>query len=68
MAGIRFGGHTERSVGGAWAVDNEGSAVVLDGDTIEIHVGDKIIPVRLCEIDNPETPHAGGPEASAKMA
>jgi micrococcal nuclease len=40
----------------------------VDGDTIELHVGDKIIPVRLCGIDSPEARHAGGPEASAKMA
>jgi endonuclease YncB( thermonuclease family) len=52
----------------AWAADYEGSAVIVDGDTIELHVGDKIIPVRLCGIDSPEARHAGGPEASAKMA
>jgi endonuclease YncB( thermonuclease family) len=40
----------------------------VDGDTIELHIGDKIIPVRLCGIDSPEARHAGGPEASAKMA
>jgi micrococcal nuclease len=48
--------------------DYEGTAVVVDGDTIELHVGDKVIPVRLCGIDSPESRHAGGPEASAKMA
>jgi endonuclease YncB( thermonuclease family) len=52
----------------AWAADYEGTAVVVDGDTIELHVGDKTIPVRLCGIDSPESRHAGGPEASAKMA
>lgn len=52
----------------AYAADYEGSAVVVDGDTIELHVGDKVIPVRLCGIDSPESRHAGGPEASAKMA
>jgi hypothetical protein len=49
------------------AADYEGSAVVVDGDTIELHVADKVIPVRLCGIDSPEARHAGGPEASAKM-
>jgi hypothetical protein len=52
----------------ACAADYEGPAVVVDGDTIELHVGDKTIPVRLCGIDSPEARHAGGPEASAKMA
>jgi endonuclease YncB( thermonuclease family) len=52
----------------ARAADYEGTAVVVDGDTIELHVGDKVIPVRLCGIDSPEARHAGGPEASAKMA
>ena len=27
-------------------------------NTIEPHVGDKVIPVRLCGIDNPEATHA----------
>jgi|GraSoi_2013_60cm_1033757.scaffolds.fasta_scaffold194786_2 endonuclease YncB( thermonuclease family) len=31
----------------ARAADYEGPAVVVDGDTIELHVGDKTIPVRL---------------------
>ena len=52
----------------SYAADYEGTAVVVDGDTIELRVGDKIIPVRLCGIDSPEARHAGGPEASAKMA
>jgi micrococcal nuclease len=52
----------------AQAADYEGTAVVVDGDTIELHVGDKVIPVRLCGIDSPEARHAGGPEASVKMA
>jgi endonuclease YncB( thermonuclease family) len=52
----------------AYAADYEGTAIVVDGDTIELHVGNKIIPVRLCGIDSPEARHAGGPEASAKMA
>lgn len=52
----------------AEAADYEGTAVGVDGDTIELHVGDKVIPVRLCGIDSPEARHAGGPEASAKMA
>jgi hypothetical protein len=51
-----------------YAADYEGSAVVVDGDTIELHVGNKIVPVRLCGIDSLEARHAGGPEASAKMA
>jgi endonuclease YncB( thermonuclease family) len=52
----------------AWGADYEGSAVVVDGDTIELHVGNRTIPVRLCGIDSPEARHAGGREASAKMA
>jgi micrococcal nuclease len=52
----------------ARAADFEGTAVVVDGDSIELHVGDKIVPVRLCGIDAPESRHAGGREASAKMA
>jgi endonuclease YncB( thermonuclease family) len=52
----------------AYAADYEGTAVVVDGDTIELHVGNRIVPVRLCGIDSPEARHAGGPEASAKMA
>ena len=40
----------------------------MDGDTIELYVGNKIISVRLCGIDSPEARHVGGPEASAKMA
>jgi hypothetical protein len=52
----------------ARAADYEGTAVVVDGDTIELHVGDKVISVRLCGIDAPESGHAGGREASAKMA
>jgi micrococcal nuclease len=52
----------------ARAADYKGTAVVVDGDTIELHVADKVIPVRLCGIDSPEARHAGGPEASAKMA
>jgi hypothetical protein len=31
----------------AYAADYEGSAVVVDRDTIEPHVGDKVISVRL---------------------
>jgi endonuclease YncB( thermonuclease family) len=50
------------------AADYEGTAVVVDGDTIELHVSDKVFPIRLCGIDSPEARHAGGPEASAKMA
>ena len=52
----------------ARAAEYEGTAVVVDGDTIELHVGNKSISVRLCGIDSPEARHAGGPEASAKMA
>jgi len=44
------------------------TAVVVDGDTIELHVGDKVILVRLWGIDSPEASHAGGPEASTKIA
>jgi micrococcal nuclease len=51
----------------ALAADYEGIASVRDGDTIELHVGNKIVPVRLCGIDAPEGRHAGGPEATAKM-
>jgi endonuclease YncB( thermonuclease family) len=40
----------------------------VDGNTIETHVGNKVIPVRLCGTDSPEARHAGAPEASAKMA
>lgn len=53
--------------GPAIAVDYD-TAVAVDGDTIELHIGDKVIPVGLCGIDSPEAWHAGGPEASAKMA
>jgi hypothetical protein len=28
----------------AHAADYEGSAVIVDGDTIELHAGDKVIP------------------------
>lgn len=56
------------SFSSAHATDYEGSAVVVDGDTIELHLGDTVIPARLCGIDSPEARHAGGPEASAKMA
>jgi endonuclease YncB( thermonuclease family) len=52
----------------AHAANFKGKAVVVDGDTIELHVGHKVIAVRLCGIDSPEARHAGGPEASAKMA
>jgi micrococcal nuclease len=51
----------------ASAADYEGTAVVRDGDTIELQVGSKNIPVRLCGIDAPESGHAGGTEATAKM-
>jgi endonuclease YncB( thermonuclease family) len=54
-------------LGPAFAADYEGPAVVRDGDTIELQVGGKNIPVRLCGIDAPEAGHAGGPEATAKM-
>jgi endonuclease YncB( thermonuclease family) len=52
----------------AWAADYEGTAAVVDGDTIELNAGGKGIPVRLCGIDSPEARHAGGPEALAMMA
>jgi hypothetical protein len=52
----------------SYAADYEGTAAVVDGDTIALHVADKVISVRLCGIDSPEARHAGGPEASAKMA
>lgn len=36
--------------------------------TIELRIGDITVPIRLCGIDSPEAGHAGGPEATAKMA
>ena len=52
----------------AHAADYEGMASVVDGDTIDLHIAEKVVRVRLCGIDSPEARHAGGPEASAKMA
>lgn len=51
----------------AYAADYEGFASAVDGDTIELRNGEKTMAVRLCGIDSPETNHAGGPEATAKM-
>src|ERR1700761_5379705 len=50
------------------AADFEGPGVVVDGDAIAVHAGDKSISVRLCGIDAPEARHAGGTESSATMA
>ena len=49
------------------AASIDGPATAIDGDTIEVHAGDKFVRVRLCGIDSPELRHAGGPEAATKM-
>jgi endonuclease YncB( thermonuclease family) len=52
----------------ASAASFDGPATVVDGDTLDIKTASKTVRIRLCGIDSPEARHAGGAEATVKMA